>query len=366
VDIVTHGLASWALTRALFPRAGKLTTAAAIAAGCVAEADWLANYFGAPAALAWRGTYLHSILAALIFCFAIPGVCIAWLRSRDNGALVSHQPEGASPGGDSFTGIMCACLATALLHLAMDACQSFGVMLFWPFSMKRFAADWLPPIDPWILTILLLAIGVPDLLHLVSSEIGARSKKPRGRTAAFIGLALAAAYIGARGTLHSNAVALMEARTFHGEPARRARAFPEALSPIDWHGVAETEGALNVIDVNLAAAAAFDADTSTQLFKPEQSAILDAARNSRVARQFLAIAQMPKASVEKTDVGSVVILRDMRYAVSGETRHEIAALIEFDPDNKMISQEIVWARELRGSLYAFLERAARHGSCCGG
>jgi hypothetical protein len=46
----------------------------------------------------------------------------------------------------------------------------------------------------------------------------------------------------------------------------------------------------------------------------------------------------------------VVILRDMRYTATGETQHEIAALLEFDPDNRLSSQELVWARELRNSL----------------
>ena len=77
-------------------------------------------------------------------------------------------------------------LCAALLHLAMDSCQSSGVMLFWPFSSRRIAADLLPRIDPWILTILIACIALPELLHLVSSEIGAKSSKPRGQTGALI------------------------------------------------------------------------------------------------------------------------------------------------------------------------------------
>jgi hypothetical protein len=153
-----------------------------------------------------------------------------------------------------------------------------------------------------------------------------------------------------RGTLHANAVGLMESRLFHGESARRAWAYPEALSLLTWHGIAETESALNEIDVNLGQSSTFDADTSVQIFKPESSATLEAARRTHVATTFLAIAQVPKASVEKSDVGYVVILRDLRYAASGETRQEIAALIELDPDGKVTAQELVWARELRNSL----------------
>ncbi len=218
--------------------------------------------------------------------------------------------------------------------------------LFWPFSSKRFAADWLPSLDPWILTILIACIALPELLHLVSSEIGAKSKKPRGQTGAIIGMALVLVYAGVRATLHSNVLATMESRTFHGETPRRVSAFPETLSILTWHGVVETESALNEIDVDAASANNFDPDSSLRLFKPEPSPALDAARNTAAARRFLATTQIPKASMEKTETGYVVVLRDLRYSAAGETKHEVAALIELDLNNKVTSQELVWARDL--------------------
>ena len=190
-------------------------------------------------------------------------------------------------------------------------------------------------------------IALPELFHLVGSEIGAKSKKPRGQTGAIIGLALVLLYVGARATLHSNVIALMESRTFHGETPRRASAFPESLSPLTWHGVVETETALNHLDVDAASPNTFDPDASFRLFKPEASPALDAARNTGTARRFLATAQIPKASLEKTETGYVVVLRDLQYAASGETQREIAAVIELDANNKVTSQELVWARDLR-------------------
>lgn len=358
MDIVTHGLASLAVVRGVFPRADRHVTVFAILAGTIADIDRLSSFEGPASFLAWHGTYLHSILAALVIFAAIPAGPVARMVLHRQRSSVPHQPDVPNVQGEAISssqpirrGVFAAAFAApacaALLHIAMDACQSDGVMLLWPFSTKRFAADWLPAIDPWILTILIGAIALPELFHLVNAEIGSRSKKPHGRTGAVLGLALVFAYIGARGMFHTNAVALMESRTFHGEAARRASAYPESLSLITWHGIAETESALNEIDVNAFAAATFDADTSVRVYKPQPSPALEAARNTRAAQQFLAIAQVPKATVEKTDVGSVVILRDMRYAAAGETQREIAALIELDPDNKVTSQELVWARDLR-------------------
>ena len=185
-----------------------------------------------------------------------------------------------------------------------------------------------------------------ELLGLVGSEIGAKTKKPRGQTGAIIGLALVFVYVGARATLHSNVLALMGSRTFHGETLRRAWAYPESLSLFTWHGVAETESALNEIDVNAASASDFDPDSSLRLFKPETSPALEAARNTSAARRFLATAQIPKASMEKTETGYIVIVRDLRYAAAGDTKYEVAARIELDPNSKVASQELVWAKDM--------------------
>jgi membrane-bound metal-dependent hydrolase YbcI (DUF457 family) len=352
VDIVTHGLASLAVARGFFPRAGKAAIACAVLAGCIADIDWLSNYFGPSAFLTWQGTYTHSILAAALISAVFPAIFLAKLLKSG----IRTETELLTGNAVSFDlsalrklifGTFLAPLGAALLHIAMDACQSSGVKLFSPFSSKRFAADWLPPIDPWILTILIACIAMPELLRLVSSEIGAKSKKPRGQTGALIGLALVLLYVGARATLHSNVLATMESRTFHGETPRRVTAYPESLSILTWNGVVETESALNEVEVSAFAPDTFDADSSVRQFKPDPSPALDAARNTAVARRFLAVAQIPKASLEKTEAGYVVVLRDLRYVAASDTQHEIAAVIELDPNNKVTSQELVWARDLR-------------------
>jgi len=337
--------------------------AAVVLGGCLADVDWISQHSSASAFLTWHRTYTHSILGAFLISAILSAMLIAILYGVGievwggmfipRGTLRKDQEISGDPRAmrslvwhtllvAGFVAPLCA----ALLHIAMDACQSDGVSLSWPFSAKRFAADWLPGIDPWILTILIAAVALPELLHLVSSEIGAKAKKPRGQTGAIVGLALVVVYVGVRATLHANALALMESRTFHGETPRRASAFPETLSPLTWRGIVETEGALNEIEVNAASSDTFDPESSLRLFKPEPSPALDAARNTLVAKRFLAIAQIPKASLEKIESGYVVILRDLRYAGADETQHEIAALIHLDFNNRVTSEELVWARDL--------------------
>lgn len=351
MDIVTQGLASLAVARGFFPRAGKPATVGAVVAGTIANIDWFSSYFGPSAYRAWHGTYTHSILAAILISAVFPALFFARVLKAGPG-IEEKVPKGNAVSFDVLAirvlilGTFLPPLCAALLHITMDSGQSDGVMLLWPFTARRFAANWLPGIDPWILTILIAAIALPELLRLVGSEIGAKTKKPRGQTGAIIGLALVLVYVGVRAALHSNVLALMGSRTFHGETLRRAWAYPESLSVFTWHGVAETESALNEIDVNAASASDFDPDSSLRLFKPESSPALEAARNTTAARRFLATAQIPKASMEKTETGYVVILRDLRYAAAGDTKYEVAAYIELDPNSKVASQELIWAKDM--------------------
>ena len=119
--------------------------------------------------------------------------------------------------------VFVAVLLVQWLHLAMDAAQWQGVELFWPFNPARIAADWLPSIDPWIIAILIAAIALPEFFHLVSSEIGAKDKRPRGFVGAIVGLVFVLVYIGLRAELHGTAVSQLRNRVYVGENPRQSR-----------------------------------------------------------------------------------------------------------------------------------------------
>src|SRR2546422_7220663 len=140
----------------------------------------------------------------------------------------------------------------------MDVCQRTALDLFWPFSTRRFALDWLPHLDLWILGILLAGTLLPMLSRLVTEEIGAKSKGPRGKVGASLSLATTILYIVLRFVLHGNAVAALESRTYRGESARKAAAFAESGSPFRWHGIVETESALHDVEIEVRPAAKFD------------------------------------------------------------------------------------------------------------
>jgi inner membrane protein len=334
MDVGTHVLASFALTRAAFPRAPRSVLPIALAAGAIADLDEISAAFGPAAYLNWHRTYTHSLLTAILLAVLLAlsyrFFAPQHLRSRF-----------------SSTAIFALTLLAQCLHLLLDVCQPDGVLLFWPFSAARIAKDWLTFVDPVILAVLVAAILLPELFHLVSDEIGARDKKPRGKVGAIIALTVIALYIGARAILHSNAVAALDSRTYHGELPRRVAAFPVSISPFTWNSIVETESAFHEVTVSVAQRSSFNPDAGVTIHKPEASPVLDAAGKDPLAIAFLSVARFPKATIEKTETGYRVELQDLRYAVTGESKREIAALFELNPAGKIAHRELLWARDLR-------------------
>jgi len=253
MDAFTHGLASYSVTRVAFPRASRWTVLPAILAGMTANLDQLSAYGGPSAFFEWYRAATHSVVGTLLIVVVF---AVAVL-------LVSRQ----KPNADSFRTVVLALVSVCFLHLAMDLTQNESVQLLWPFRARRYSADWVAHFDLWILLILLAGVLLPQLLALVTEEIGAKSKAPRGRIGAIIALLAVMIYIGGRAILHGNGVAMMEARTYRGELLRRVAAFAESDSPFHWRGMVETERAFHELDLSLARGGVFQSGRGGRLLQ---------------------------------------------------------------------------------------------------
>jgi len=330
MDIATHALASVVLSRAILPRAPKLLWAWTIPAGVIADSDRFSALISPSKYLDWYRTYTHALLTSLLIAVA---------------AAIAHRLVAAPELRQRLPvrAIFVAVLLTGWLHLGMDVMQWQGVELFWPFGSARIAADWLPTIDPWILTVLLATLALPEFFHLVNAEIGVRDKQPRGFAAAIVGLIVILLYAGLRAELHATAVAQLQNRTYVGEMPRRVAAFSGFTSLVSWHGLTETESALHEVTVRIGSRRASALDPGVNLFKPEANPLLQAAQATRSSERFLRIARFPKAAVQKTDSGSLVWIRDLRYTAAGGSEREPVVAIEFDPAGNLKYETIVWA-----------------------
>jgi len=358
VDPLTHGVASFALQRAFFPRAKFATVAAMLVAGLLADLDSLASLLGPAAYLSWHRNQAHSLLAAFFVSnLAVIFTCGAFLIfgiTRWGGIVIPMSKDAPrAEAQDSRAAALqntksllfsasLACLASALLHLVFDLCQTDGIGLLWPFSSRRFSLDVLSKVDPWLLTVLIAAIALPELFRLVSDEIGARTKRPRGRTGAIVGLSFALLYLGLRVLLHGNAVGSLEAHTMAGESPHRVGAFPDSTSPFLWHSVVETESALNLVVMRSMGGEVKYASGVTTLHKPDPSPMLAAAQNSGAAIVFVRFARFPKATVRAELEGYSVEIQDLKDQATEEKSRVIFADINLDKNSKVVSSELQW------------------------
>jgi len=333
VDPLTHGLASFALKRAFFPKTERPVLISMLFAGTLVDLDWLSSFFGPSAFLKWNGGPLHSIVASLLLALLIGIAIRAYAKSR--GMLLQGMLWWFAP--------ICA----ALLHVGMDALLSSRITLFWPVSLMRIALDWLPSFDLWILILIALGILLPELFRLIADEIGAKSKKPRGQGGAIVAFALIAVYVVGRGMLHGSAALMIMERTFGGESARHGAAFPDATSPFLWHAIVETQSSLHFVQVSTGPLANFDPESAMHIHKPEASPMLDAAQKTEVAQQFLAVARFPKATVQKETEGYSVALHDLKHDALGQTSHVVDADINLDNTGKVTFAHFEWQNQPR-------------------
>jgi membrane-bound metal-dependent hydrolase YbcI (DUF457 family) len=337
VEILTHALVALILARAgqkLLPRYG---TAMLVVSGVVADLDF-ASYLGGPFAfLRFHRAALHSIPHSIVLICVL--AIVFWSAARRSAA---PQPE-SNRRTLRFRDAAALCAIGVTAHLLLDLASGIGVQLLWPFQQRWTAWNLLSNLDLWIPALLALGLLLPEMFRLVSEEIGERAKRPRGQRAAVITLLLLLIYIGARAGLHSRAVDELNSRDYRGAPPLATGAFPSALSPFAWRGLVSTDNAIEAIELSLAPGAGFDSDRAVPHYKPEDSAALDAAQSTTVAKTFLRYARFPLASLEREDSGYEFTLRDLRFAPSDTSADNIIVRVELTSDLRVVNQEFRFA-----------------------
>lgn len=137
-------------------------------------------------------------------------------------------------------------------HAPLDWLTSYGTVLGWPLTERRFALDWMAIVDP-IVTIG-LAIG------LVAAV---RRQAPRYARWALLGLL---AYAGLGAWQHQRAVdAVHEVARSRGHEPTRVRVLPLVLSNLRWRGLYQADDQAFAVDVTAPWWAATRAEAGEQI-----------------------------------------------------------------------------------------------------
>jgi inner membrane protein len=216
------------------------------------------------------------------------------------------------------------CLIGVLSHLMLDWTNVYGIRLLLPFSGRWLRLDMTDVVDPWILLVFLLAIAAPALAGLVSSEIGAKKSSGAKRGWAWVALVFLLAYEGGRFAAHQRVLAVMGARLYNGKQANRLSAIPNRWTPFQWRGVAEGDGyVVNVL-----------VDLNTE-FDPTEGRIEytsppnKAAMKTRPFEVFNKFDQLPFWKSEKlADDTTDVQLMDLRFGTPEQPGFVATAIVD--------------------------------------
>ncbi len=119
MDNVTHSLIGLNLAHAFFKRRFPEAVPALLLSSNLPDIDGAVLLSHSPLAVTWRRTFGHSVLLLPLWALVL-----AWLLRR--------RYRSSSP-----IALWLLCLLGAYTHLLFDLINSFGVVVFWPFSAWR-------------------------------------------------------------------------------------------------------------------------------------------------------------------------------------------------------------------------------------
>jgi inner membrane protein len=248
--------------------------------------------------------------------------------------------QGAASKPDPRWGLLYlyACLG-GLVHILLDFTNSYGVRPLMPFSYRWHSWDIVNIYDPVIWAILLAGLLLPSLFRLVNEEIGVRPGGPKGRGGAIFALVAIVALWGVRDFEHRRALAVMDSIVYNGAESLRISAYPYALSPFKWYGVAETR---DFFDTFLVDSLKPDVDPQGKariLYKPEETPATLAAKNTYLGRVYLDWAQYPLTEEEQHADGTYEVrFYDLRYAYPDMPRGVLRSAVFLDKDLREIGE----------------------------
>jgi len=338
LEPITHFLTGACLGRAGLNRKTALATLTLTLAAEAPDLDVLSRFRGAAFGFAHHRGFTHSFLGILICAAVVVGFVYLLWRLRDRRMKDPNLPPR---WGLLY---LYACLA-GLSHILLDFTNNYGVRPFWPFSEKWYSWDIVFIVEPVMLVFLILGLVVPGLFALVDKEIGARHRGPRGRFAATFALVGVVLMWAVRDYEHRRAVNALQARTYEQADPLRVSAYPTWINPFRWYGVVETPAFFGLAVVDSLGPEVDPGGEIEIRYKPEETPVTLAAKQSYMGRVFLDWAQYPITETEilpPPQEGYLVRFQDLRFvqipaAVNrGGGRRALGAAVQLDKNLRVV------------------------------
>jgi inner membrane protein len=335
LEPITHFLTGACLGRAGFNRTTALATATMALAAEAPDLDMLGNFKNPVFGWAHHRGFTHSFLGLFLVSALVVGFMYGLWRMR--GRRVKN-PSRPPRWGLLY---LYAYLA-GVTHILLDFTNNYGVRPFWPFSERWYSWDIVFIVEPVLLTFLVAGLLLPSFFSLVDKELGVRQKAPPGRIGATLALLGMLAVWGLRDYQHRRAVSALQASVYEKAEPIRASAYPNWWNPFLWNGVVETRNFYATASVD-SLQPEVDPDAEMQiLYKPQETPVTLAAKNSPLGRIYLDWAQYPITETEPIEVpqpGYLVRFMDLRFSRSPFTgKKTLSAGVELDGNLRVVAE----------------------------
>ncbi len=331
MDNLTHTLTAIAISQTGINRKTRYATATLILAGNIPDIDIVAGLRGNIDYLKYHRGVAHSLTGVVVLAFVVWGVmCLLGKRAK---------PKPGLPIRPRWL-LLAALLGTGS-HLLLDFTNSYGVRPFLPFSGRWYAWDIMFIVDPLLLALLILGLGLPWLLRMVTEEVGGR--KGRMIYGGIFSLIALLAIWGVRDLAHRRALGILDSHTYTGEVPKRFSALPTMGNPFDWVGVVETDSSFHVVSVDARDTGA-DPEELETFPKPQPSEALAAAMKTPAGKTMLGFSRFPWAQVDASDEGYQVSICDLRFYNPAARSRGFTLEMILDKNLRPLSQAFYFTR----------------------
>ena len=391
MEPVTHVLTGACLARAGFNRRAAYATLAMALGAELPDIDSLWAFRGPIEALQHHRGITHTFLGIPFEAAVIVLVVYGVHRWRE--ARYARRPRPVAIGDHVAVqrrltaapirwGLLYGFSIVALLsHLLLDYTNNYGLRPFYPFNPHWYAASIVFIFDPIIFVLLLMGLLVPALFRLVNAEVGARRQPFTARGWPIAALLLIVVLWGVRWIEHDRAMQLAMSQSLaapappenggstaapsqqpNQAPVPRylspvgALASPDLLSIFRWYTVTDF-GPLYQLERVDTREQTIEATEGTYE-KPDRTAAVIAAENSRLGRAYLDWSPMPlltvdtsRAAVEQAMAqadepvlpgGTVVTFRDPRFmrVASSDGTSPLSGVVVLDQQDRVVLESM--------------------------
>jgi inner membrane protein len=313
LEPVTHFLTGACMSRAGFNRKSALATLTMVLAAEAADLDVLWALKGPIASFQHHRGITHTFIGAPFVAAATLG--FVWLLFQWRGP--SGNPRILRSKLPVRWGYLYwLAVIAALSHILLDYTTAYGIRMFAPFNWRWYSWDIVFIVEPVILVALVAGLVLPSLFGLINQEIGARSKGPRGQAGAIFGLVCLVLVWGYRDYQHRRALNAMGSLLYKGAVPVKYAAYPYWVNPFRWYGVVETETLFQTMAVDSMTPEVDPQGRARTFFKPEETAVTQAAKASYLGRVYLDWAVFPITQTEPLQgafKGYLVSFQDLRF-----------------------------------------------------